>query len=172
MAKRKRKTPDDEPLFETLKCKMKGCKLDAVPDGVYCAAHEMMVNAAVYLKENGRRALARGDWSSSFLHGLGGVGIDIVKHAFSRMSLPDLGPVGAFVPPPPPPPPPTKSDPFAILGLDPTVATIEDVRRMQRELSKLYHTDKGDSHVASSKLAEINAAAADAISLLRQQKSS
>lgn len=175
MAKRKpkKKTPDDEPLFdketeeELGPCKVKGCKLTAIPGERYCALHGMMINGMNYLKENGQEAFANGDWSSGVLNGLGSLALDVLGHAVARVTTPGVNIPFMNNPFAGPPPPPQKPDPFAILGLDPATATVEDVRKMQRELSKLYHADKKNEHVAQSKLAEINAAASEAVAILQ-----
>lgn len=56
-----------------------------------------------------------------------------------------------------------KPDPFRVLHLDPKTATIEDVKRVQKQLAAVFHADKGESGVASEAMAEINAAAQAAI---------
>lgn len=181
MARKRKPTPDDEPLFEENNepepksgeelgpCKVKGCKLTAMPGERYCAMHGLMINGMNYLKENGQEALARGDWAAGLLHGGLGTLLDVVGHALTKkvsaggFNIPFAGfPTGA-------PPPPPRLDPFEVLGLDAATATVEDVRRIQRELAKLYHTDKRDSHVSQAKLAEINAAATEAVALLQKR---
>jgi hypothetical protein len=144
---------------------VKGCKLTAMPGERYCAMHGLMINGMNYLKENGQEALARGDWAAGLLHGGLGTLLDVVGHALTKkVSAGGFNIPFAGVPPAPPP----RVDPFAVLGLDAATATVEDVRRMQRELAKLYHTDKANSHISQAKLAEINAAATEAIASLQK----
>ena len=63
--------------------------------------------------------------------------------------------------------PPPQVDPFATLGLDRADATAETVRARQRELARIFHTDLGGGPAAASRLAEFNAAADEAIKILR-----
>jgi hypothetical protein len=65
------------------------------------------------------------------------------------------------------PPKPAKPDPFALLHLDAKKATVEDVRRVQRELAKIYHTDIARGGLASDAMAEINAAAEEAVKAIK-----
>lgn len=66
----------------------------------------------------------------------------------------------------PPPPPPSRPDPFALLGLDRANVTPERVRARQRELARIFHTDTGAGAAANDRLAEINAAADEAVRIL------
>lgn len=58
-------------------------------------------------------------------------------------------------------------DPFAVLGLDRTSATVETVRARQRELARIFHTDLGGGPAAEARLAEFNAAADEAVKILQ-----
>jgi len=62
---------------------------------------------------------------------------------------------------------PARPDPFALLRLDAKTATVEDVRRVQRELAKIYHTDLDATGLADDAMAEINAAAEAAIKAIK-----
>jgi hypothetical protein len=68
----------------------------------------------------------------------------------------------------PPPQQPAKPDPFYVLGLNRETATVADVRQMQRKLAGIYHTDKAGDAIATQKLAEINAAAAECLKVLKK----
>ena len=57
-------------------------------------------------------------------------------------------------------------DPFAVLGLDRS-ATEQDVRSRQRELARIFHTDAGGGAAANERMAEVNAAADEAIRILK-----
>lgn len=66
---------------------------------------------------------------------------------------------------------PSRPNPWKRLGLDPTKATVEDVKKVQRELSKLYHPDACGAAVSSEAMKEINAAAASCIEMLESRSS-
>jgi hypothetical protein len=66
-------------------------------------------------------------------------------------------------------PPPPRRDPFEVLGLDPMTATEEQIRRVQRGCAEMWHSDKGGGTAAQSRLGEINAAAEEALRILRQR---
>lgn len=61
---------------------------------------------------------------------------------------------------------PPKTNPFQVLGLDRNKATAADVKKMQRKLAALYHGDTAEGSVAADKMAEINAAADEALKIL------
>jgi hypothetical protein len=65
-----------------------------------------------------------------------------------------------------PPPPPPQVDPFAVLGLDRDKATVESVRSRQRELARIFHTDAGGGPAANDRMAEVNAAADEAVRMI------
>jgi len=57
-------------------------------------------------------------------------------------------------------------DPFAMLGLDRANVTVEAVRARQRELARIFHTDAGGGAAANARMAEINAAADEAVRMI------
>ena len=60
-----------------------------------------------------------------------------------------------------------KPDPFALLQLDAKTATVQDVRRVQRELAKIYHNDVAGSGLAGDAMSNINIAAEEAIKKIK-----
>jgi DnaJ-class molecular chaperone len=58
---------------------------------------------------------------------------------------------------------------FATLGLDPKKAKPADVRRIQKALGQLWHTDKGAGKAGEEKLKEINSAAAICLKHLQKK---
>jgi hypothetical protein len=61
---------------------------------------------------------------------------------------------------------PQRPDPFAVLGLD-RGCSESDVRARQRELARIFHTDVGGGAAANDRMAEINAAADEAVRILK-----
>jgi hypothetical protein len=58
-------------------------------------------------------------------------------------------------------------DPFKVLGLNPTSATEQDVRRIQKGAAAIWHEDRGGGKEAQSRLAEINEAAEACLKIIR-----
>lgn len=176
--KRKRKKPDDEPLFveddeeratdeapEPRVCLAPGCQITTL-GSKYCLAHEIILGSREKYERRARRG--GGDfWSAVTAGGLG-----VLSQLVSNVSTEVEGAVanllrGQVHAGAPAAAPPMAVDPFAVLGLDPTTATPEKVRDMQRQLAKIYHTDKGTDGAAEQKLKEVNAAAAECLKRLR-----
>jgi hypothetical protein len=134
------------------------CNKPAVSPNGFCIAHGLQDLCV----SRGRRAAKRGElWERIFYD----AGSALVGHVSQQMDvIQQAEPHQQFVPQQPPQPP--KADPFAVLGLDPATATKADVRRVQRKLASIYHADQAGGSVASSKMAEINAAAAACLSAL------
>jgi hypothetical protein len=151
-------------------CKVDGCQDLPLIDG-HCAAHWAADKAVNFT----RTGFEDGDWMNV---ALGVVGIvtaqasqpmiqriteDMAKAAHGRpVQNPFRSPFSA-----PPKPPPM--NPWPILGLDPKVATSEDVKAMQRRLAELYHPDKAVKGVSDDALKVVNQAADLALGYLKSQ---
>lgn len=177
--KRKRKRDMDEG---PVRCVATRCSLPAAPDSTYCKVHTLLFDGMRKLRGSSRRAAARGDFKGGALHGLGSLLLDLGGQLFTNAgnqvasaadhAAAQAGPIdwsqlfGQK--------PTEQSDAagfatscWEVLGLDPATSTADDIREMQRKLALIYHTDKHNPAVLSNKIAEINAAAAEA---LRQRK--
>jgi len=67
-----------------------------------------------------------------------------------------------------------KTDPWKILGLNPEKCTVDIVRKRQRRLASIYHSDQEENEAdvaEEEKLKEINQAASDCIEILKSKES-
>lgn len=167
---RKKKTADpstnEEAQQETppLTCAAPRCNAPPFPDSQFCLSH----TATSMVMDFAERKLRRGNASGL----LGAAGALIaqnpnVMNAAANTIAQILG--GGARPRPTPAPEPPKLDPFVYLGLDRTQATPEDVKRIQRELAKIYHPDRMGSAVAAAKMQEVNQAVEAALESLRRR---
>lgn len=166
-------------------CGVPGCKLAPPPSGKFCVLHEAIDGGKKKWQKSQQQAARRGDAVASVGWQLLGGLVDLFSPAITDMvNRAADDPAAAATrakqtaqaaysyvraaPPPPPTPPTPKPDPFFVLGLNRETATAADVRQMQRKLAAIYHADKGNDVVATQKLAEINAAAAECLKTLKK----
>ena len=128
-----------------------GCRLPAPRGATHCILHEA-------IEQNKRRLERRAKSNDVVAHALL-FGLDWFGPALARFSAP-AAPTAAPVPAA------SASDPFAVLGLEPG-CTEDEVRRRQREFARILHADHGGGNAASTRLAEINAAAAECLKRMR-----
>lgn len=140
-------------------CEAPGCQLPAVLDGRYCVLHEMVeINRSRVEKK-----AKKGDLTSqAIFFGLSWLGPAITQ-ATQKVTQ-TVAQHGPFKPPPSP----SKSDPFSLLGLEPG-CSVDDVRKRQRALAAIFHTDIGGGPTAGARLAEINQAATECIKILEDK---
>jgi len=169
-SRRRRQSAPERPVIPEGTCQITGCGKPAVVDG-WCWGHW----AAGYLSGNARRAKRRGDdlisagWQKlaemapDVISGLGQR--DLKQDAYTAYTAgaawraQQQAQAKAT----------TKHDPFVVLRLDRSTATVEDVRRVQRKLAEIYHEDKAAGGVDSAAMAEINQAVDEAIKAIRKR---
>lgn len=134
-------------------CEFPGCTGKPFAESSYCLGHE----AVTHLADRGKRAAERGE----LLEGAFGM---LGSHLLQKLMNDPRA--QQFTRGPTQPPPQPKHNPFLVLGLDRKTATAADVRRVQRKLAAIYHSDKNESGIAKDKLAEINSAAAECLAVL------
>jgi hypothetical protein len=171
--KRRRQRPAVDEIFEeppsaSKTCRVAGCPLPATDDEGLCAIHVALAAGKAQLEK--RAARAARDPLAGLLAQAGA--------AVLELATPWVGTIVARATAPRPAPQPsagaprrpsTGPDPFVVLGLDSKTATVAQVRQIQRKLAAIYHADTGGDSAASNKLAEINAAASEAIRRLAPQ---
>jgi hypothetical protein len=170
--RRRREVEDDFEVVELPLCAAPGCESPSLGESDFCLVHLGLDMALDKLQ----RSMRRNDVTGALL---GGVGVLLFNpttatafgEAAKRFAPGASASAGAPSPPPPPPPPPRArgQDPWAFLGLDPRKAKAEDVKRVQRALAKLYHSDAGAAGVDPKRMAEVNAAAAACLAQLKQR---
>lgn len=165
-AKKTERKPPEPPKQRT--CEVCG---KPIPYGERCIAHELVHMVTSYAEERE----AQGNALAGMLWRIGGqfmgtaVEQELHKKAMMAAAMhharrqAQRAQQQAAQPPPPPP----RVDPFAVLGLDRINATVEIVRARQRELARIFHTDLGGGPAAQERLAEFNAAADEAVRILR-----
>jgi len=142
------------------------CGRARMPGSEFCVAHTVHD----FLSDGSRRAAKRGKPWEAVLFGLGAAVTDnIHKHdlgqkAFVIYQMRQQQAQQAAQRKA------SKPDPFVVLRLDPKTATVEDVRRVQKRLALVYHTDKDESGVAGDAMQDINAAAAEAIEAIAKRE--
>jgi hypothetical protein len=184
---RKRSVPDVEPLFddrpkkrrrkkpkeeEPAECAAANCRLPAASPSRYCNVHTLVFEGMDKFRSSSRRAAARGDFAKGVGHGLLSTGLDLLGQFFGRAgnqvadaannAAGNVDWSGLFAQAPPPQPTAARTC-WEVLGLDPATATADDIRTVQRKLAAIYHADKKNPAIAAGKLAEINAAASEAL---------
>ena len=136
-------------------CRFGGCT-QPVMRGDRCFAHDLVDR----LSGAAHRSMQRGQVLEGLLASAGSLLINNFGTALAKGANGANGTHGANgAPRPASPPPLTRPNPWTVLGLDPQRATKADIRRVQRKLAEIYHTDKADDAIAAGKIAEINAAA-------------
>lgn len=168
---RKRRSTDDPQEQEQpqrVPCDTPGCKLPALPGQKTCVAHSLCDTTEDWAKREAARAKRNGDLLKAALFGFAPSAIAILRPLVSQAAVEVSRGQVPFrrAAPRSPTPPPSPPDPFAALGLEPS-ATIEEVRERQRQYAQIFHPDRGGGPAAAAKLAEINAAAAEALKRLR-----
>jgi len=176
-------TPKAEP--KAVACAVPDCKLPAAEGGKFCVVHEVMAGWKKKTQAQGRAADKKGEVVVGVLWRFGASVLDAVTPIVAgyvakaaedpraaagnifngaRTAAGAAGQAyqnwGRQLPVQP------KADPFYVLGLAQT-CTVEDVRKMQRKLAALYHSDRADDSVVTAKLVEINAAAAECLKILK-----
>ena len=162
MPRKKKKAEPEGPQ----RCLADGCNNPVFPGMEFCAIHGL-VDMAV---SGAEKAFKKGNVLQGFLSSAAAVVIDrggpmvqpAVMGAAQRFSQPQS-------PPPPPPRQQPKADPWAILGLDKTRATAEDVKAAQKHFAQFYHPDKGRA-VSPEAIKTINAAAEACLKDLKARK--
>lgn len=146
------------PRKDIIICEAPGCQLPAVLDGRYCALHEIVeVN-----RSRAQKKAKKGDFTSqAIFFGLSWLGPAISQATQKVAQTVAQGPSR-------PPPPPPKSDPFDFLGLE-RECSVGDVRKRQRALAAIFHTDTGGGPASGARLAEINQAATECIKILEDK---
>ena len=156
---RKKKATATEPSKPAGVCSFGTCTRPAVV-GDYCFGHMLTTRLA----RGAEQAERRGDVLQEALYRLLGTGAAYVADDPQRAAFQaQLAYQHVRAARQAAPPPPAKPDPFAVLHLDRATATVADVKRVQRRLAEIYHSDKGDAAVAGGAMAAINAAAQAAI---------
>jgi len=142
------------------------CGAPAAPGSDYCMGHAL----SDWLADNARKANRRGKSFEAVLFGGAAALVDnaqrhdLVGKAAVAYAMREQRKRAAEAPKPPKP---AKPDPFALLHLDAKTATVEDVRRVQRALAKIYHTDLNATGLADDAMAEINVAVEEAIKQIK-----
>lgn len=150
MPRKKKEAPAEGPQ----QCTAAGCTLPALPGEKLCAPH-YLVDAAV---DRAKRAFKKDNLAGGIGSALTAILLNAAGPAADRLVREVKIPyAGSGVPRQPRRTP--IEDAFRTLGIDPKKATVEDVRRMQRNLAAIYHGDKADPAVAVSKMTEVNEAA-------------
>lgn len=161
---RRRAPPRPEPPKDSTGDALCYCGRPRMPGSEYCAAHTVHD----FLSDGSRRAAKRGKTWEALLYGLGAAVTDnIHRHdlgtkAYMLYQMRQAQKAAQ-------PPKPAKGDPFVTLRLDPKTATVEDVRRVQRKLAEVYHSDAGVTGVVGDAMAEVNAAAEAAIKAIERR---
>jgi len=154
--KRKRKktsTTSEQPV-----CVI--CKAPAVLGEEYCAMHLVSyflvgkaVDATNKALRSGNVGQAAGAAAATVILQAGG---PMLERAVASMAGMHSRPAGQAPKAPRRGPDPMLA--FRVLGLDPKRATVEDVKRVQRELAKIYHPDTAGEAMSKEKMKEVNAA--------------
>ena len=150
---------------------MPGCKVCGAPpvgSSKYCIFHDVEHAR----KKAANRALGRGDYvegALSFMTGAlaGFVGQELQKpqriaqaQMFYRMRREAAQRAQAEAAQQP-------VNPFPSLGLDKNTATVKDVRRVQRELARIWHAGDQENAAAQERMKEVNQAADQCIRILQ-----
>jgi hypothetical protein len=140
-------------------------------DSGFCLPHYL----ADVASENARRARRRGDTFTALLYGLAADAVPPLAEGLAKRDLKadaytayaagsawhaQRQEVKQQA---------VKRDPFVVLRLDRRSATVADVRRVQRKLAEVYHTDAGMKGADAGAMAEINQAADEAIRILQKK---
>jgi hypothetical protein len=143
------------------------CSLPVLEDGDLCPLHRLLQAST----DRAQEALDSQDFTGAIGAGVGSIALQLglpwLQRALQQQkqqeaaAQPKQAPVVEKKP---------LVDPFDVLGLDKNTATETDVRKIQRELNKIYHPDKGGRFVAA-KVAEINEAARAALKYLKEKRS-
>ena len=151
MPPRRQKPPEQK------QCNFPRCQGPTVGRSKYCLVHELI---------EGFRARTKA-------HDLGYLAGVVCDALGEKLVLPPMpGPEQAFHQwqsqhtPRPEKQAPRSGGCFQVLGLDQRKATKADVRRVQKELAKIYHSDKNEKGVSSDKMKEINAAVQECLKML------
>jgi hypothetical protein len=131
-----------------------------LPDSEYCLVH-WGIKAAVDKAEG---AMAEQDVVGAVTGGLMAIGLQILGPTIQQAQKPQAAQ------PPPRPRQRPEVNPFDVLGLDPKQATKEDVKRVQKQLARIYHNDQDITGLAAQKMAQINAAADTCIKFIENRK--
>lgn len=152
-------------------CGAPGCQAPALPRRKYCTSHETLYSLFASARrglDKLRRQGDRGDMLKSLAAGAGYIAVDLVEQTVQSQvadgSWPDAWrKVREVVKTKP------KTDPFAVLGLDPKTSTVDDVKKRQRKLASIFHSDKGADAAAGEKMKEVNAAATECVQILTKK---
>lgn len=169
---RNKRPPKDEvdDVVEIPLCEAPGCTSPALDEGGFCLVHLGLDMALNKLQSS----MKKNDVTGALMGGVGLLLFNPQTSAAFGAAAQRFMPGGTVPPPPPPPrspnpPPPRGRDPWSFLGLDPNKASADDVKRVQRALAKLYHSDTGPGGVDPGRMAAVNAAAAACLEQLKRR---
>lgn len=144
--------------IESEVCSVSGCDEEPYPGSEYCFVHYMAHTAGraavgAFKKGNVGKGIAQG-LASIFLTEARPLAQGLIQQAMQQVP---------FNRQPPGPQPRERANQkiisaFGLLGLDPKTSTRDVVRKRQKDLAKIFHTDKADLATDSGKMAEVNAA--------------
>jgi hypothetical protein len=160
----------------TKTCQQIGCDNPVMPGSVLCLGHTLAREGAKFAQRKKKRAEKANEAVQALLWNIAST-VAENDQLITRVNNEFKSVLGAMRQkqqaqrqPHAAPAAPPKINPFDVLGLDPRTATVNDVRRVQGQLAKIYHPDVNNKKVMSGKMQQVNEAAAAAISYLEARK--